>query len=648
MAINLILLILGFIFTFFVPGFLVIELFFNELPAFSKLPLYLLISVLFSTYAVYFISLIFGFSRTSIIITFFVFGLALLILLLKRRKGISLFYSFKEHAGSLLLSIIIFALFFAALYPAIFYPYKNYFVMSAVNWQDTAMHQSIIESISQGNFPPQAPYFSGQSLNYYYFVDFHSAILETLYGQFFPRILVYDNPFFVMIFFLSVYVLSYYLFASKLAGIISGLLAVFSGNFLYFKLFQDILNINSVQKNLFTIVKNINVGSYTFDYGQLMQMTPLANYFLQNRPMMIGLPAVVVFILLLMYGFHTNRNKYFVLASLLAAMLTKFQLFAFIVCLPIFLLSLVILQKRNFKQNLFKMIYFCGPLVIFIIFSALVFRSNNRILDTFQNTFRFGPWDQTKDFFWYLSLSFANLGIPFSLFVIYAILAIFKKINLTKETIFILVLATVLWLIPFIITFTIYGPDMLKFYYLLVIPISLISGLLLQRFLAVIRFGRILVILLIIVSSFGSYLTLAWSYLNKNIAYSQEEYRVGIWLRENTSPQSVFLTMPTVHSAVSEIGGRLRVLSYTNWPYSHGFNRGADNVFTRQADVESIYRDSANIENAKRILTRYHVNYIYFGSEEKNAFPFAQNAFDRQDYLKLVYDLSGIKIYKVI
>jgi len=52
------------------------------------------------------------------------------------------------------------------------------------------MRMGIIENISQGNFLPQASYYASLTLSYYYFIDFHSAILAILYGQFFHRILV--------------------------------------------------------------------------------------------------------------------------------------------------------------------------------------------------------------------------------------------------------------------------------------------------------------------------------------------------------------------------------------------------------------------------------------------------------------------------
>src|SRR4030042_1714554 len=60
-------------------------------------------------------------------------------------------------------------------------------VITGSNWQDTPLHYEIIESINNGNFPPQMPYFSGEKMSYHYFVDFHTAILEKVYG-FLPQL----------------------------------------------------------------------------------------------------------------------------------------------------------------------------------------------------------------------------------------------------------------------------------------------------------------------------------------------------------------------------------------------------------------------------------------------------------------------------
>lgn len=658
MELNLILLMIGFIFTFFLPGFLIIESFFSELPSIQKLPSYLLISVLVSTYAVYIVSLIFGFSQNSIIFTILIFQFWLIIFLINKRLGINQLcsrilrnslYVFRQHIAALSLSLFIFALFLIALYPAIFTLFNNGYVMASVNWQDTAMHQSIIQTISQGNFPPEAPYFSGQPLNYYYFIDFHSAILQALYGDFFPRILVYDNPFFVLIFFLSIYALSYSIFRNKLSAIISGLLAVFSGNFLFIRFFYDLyINLNN-SNSPFAIMKDLAANrSYTLDNGHLLQMVPMADYFLQNRPMMVGLPAIAILILLLVNGFEKDNKKYFILAGLLTAMLLKFQLFAFGVSILIFLLSWLIFLSKNIKKEVSKLVYLLGPLTISLISIWLLFRNNSYVLETFLNNLRLGAWDKTKDIYWYLEFPFANFGIPFVLVLLLILLVLLKRVNLTRGLKFLLILAITLFIIPFVVYFTIYDGDMLKFFYFAMIPFSIISGLFMQKMWNSKYLGYLLVIVLLFLSSANSFLTLASSFLNKYPAYSQAEYQAGMWIRDNTLPRSVFLSLPTVHSATSDIGGRLRVLSYTMWPYSHGFNKGEDNVFSRQADIETLLHNPLDSENVKRILKVYKVNYIYLGTEEKNKYPFVKQLFDQQAYLKLVYDFADVQIYKVL
>lgn len=647
--IDLLLLVLGFVFTFFIPGFLIIETFFAELSLLQKLPLYSLISVLISTYTVYLVSLILGFSRFSILLSFLIFGVWLMILFAKKKFRIELSLNFvKTHTTALLLTLLIFTLFLAALYPGIFFHYKDYFVMSSVNWQDTAMHQSIIETISQGNFPPQAPYFSGQPLNYYYFIDFHSAILETLYSEFFPRILVYDNPLFAAIFFLSVYMLAYDYFKGRLSAILAALLATLNGNFLYYKFFPDVSKYLDQQANILTAIRDILAShSYTIEYGKLMQMAPMADYFLQNRPMMLGLPVIVMLIFLFKKGFEQGKGKYFILSGLVTAMLIKFQLFAFGIGILTFLLSWFTSAGQNFRKKLNEFSYYFIPLIIFIFFASLLF-SNSYAISAFLANFRFGIWDQTKGFYWYLLFPFANVGIPFVASILFILLIFFKKIHLSKDIIFLITLSLCLGFIPYTVYFTIYDGDMLKFFHFLLIPLSVIAGLVLQKIWRASRFAWVIVILLIFASSFSSLLTLGGSFFNKNLGYSEADYQAGIWIREHTAKTSVFLTMPTVHSAVSDIGGRIRVLSYTTWPYSHGFNRGDDNVFTRQANIESVYQTPSNTENVKKVLSMYNVSYIYLGTEEKNKYPFVKQVLDQEVYLKPVYDFSGITVYKII
>ncbi len=50
------------------------------------------------------------------------------------------------------------------------------------NWSDFLVHVAIGQSIQNGNFPPQVPYFSGVPLTYHWFADFHGAIAAAAAG----------------------------------------------------------------------------------------------------------------------------------------------------------------------------------------------------------------------------------------------------------------------------------------------------------------------------------------------------------------------------------------------------------------------------------------------------------------------------------
>lgn len=87
----------------------------------------------------------------------------------------------------------------------------------------------------------------------------------------------------------------------------------------------------------------------------------------------------------------------------------------------------------------------------------------------------------------------------------------------------------------------------------------------------------------------------------------------------------------------------MAVLSYINWPYSHGFNRGEDNVFSRNEAIEKLYREGEILN----VVRKYDVDYLYLGSEEKNNYPLAEEVLAVSRLIKEVYNQGGIKIFKV-
>ena len=632
------LLLLAFVFTFLIPGLYLIENFFPKLPSRIKIALCPLLSLIVSTYLVYFISLLIGFSRYSIILCFLAFFPWLVFYSRRKFRWGSFIGFLLKNRRQLILAVAVAFLFWLALFPAIFTRRGSNFVMASSNWQDTAMHTGIIESLAQGNFPPQAPYYAGVPLNYYYFTDFHSALLTVSLGRFFPRVLVYTNPLFAAIFALAVYALAFEVTKSRKTALASTLTIVLFGNLIFLKFFQ------AVFKGGVSLTHLLANSSYSMEYEKLFQLSSMADYFLQNRPMMIGLPAVTLVILLLLRAFKKQDLTLILLSGAITGGLLKFQYFAVLVGI----LTLLVICLLHFSLK--KLPFMIQSVVVFLIpifcislpfFNSTVVNDKTLLKLTLEN-FSFGPWEREKTLAWHSLFILANFHLPLLLL---PLSLIFYK-QLKRPLVILIVLATLLLLIPYCVRFTVYKADMFKFFYFMFIPLAIVAAWTVSKMFKSTHFRNLFWFLLVFVSIFTSCLTLGNSFFNKNMAYSSEEYTVGLWIRQNTPQRSVFAALPTVHTPITQIGGRLRLLSYINWPYSHGFNSGEDNVFRRLEDIKQLYT-AENDNMVINTLRRYNINYLFYGPEERSKFPRAEATFKNLDCLSLIYAHGGIAIYEV-
>jgi len=634
MHVNYLLLFWGFVCTFMLPGFVLIQGFYSYLPVYKKMPLIGVTSIIISTYASYFSFLIFGYSRLVLTVVFLLISLSFLVTIYVR--GFK-FKKIKLPKRMLVLSGFIYFLFLGALAPGIMTYFNGYWVLSAVNWQDTAMHLGIMESIAEGNFPPQAPYFSGQPLTYYYFSDFHTSLIS-LYSDF-PswKVLVWDNPFFAAFFSLAIYALSFFLTRDKLASFFASLMSVFAGNLMFIYFVSDWAKSNFSVTALRRILEN---QGYTMDFETVMTMVPMADYFLQNRPMMIGLTAVTCVLLLVLEKKHWRRSMF--LAATLSAFIFKFQLFASFVGFMVIGLAFIFQLKRRTKKEIIQT---AGLVTIpaLVVFFWLILSSvgSKGFVELLLETIRLGPWNKEKGGWWYLLFYPANLGMSFILGLLVGLknLRHHKSVNLS----FLFIFSLYCNLIPLIVVLTVYEWDMFKFFYFSQIGFVVLSGIAIS-WLWKKKLGKIIAAILIAITCFTSVLTLLWSGFNKYQAYTADQYQVGIWIKNNTQKNSVFLTPPSVHSPVTQIAGRLRVLSYTTWPYSHGYNMGPDNVFSRLEDVEKFYDDPKTIES-KLILEKYNIDYIYWDKNTESDYPGSYEKLFNAGY-KLEYQQGEVALFK--
>ena len=587
------------IFTFLVPG-LIFHRFFSlklhEIMVF--IPVF---SVLVSTQLVYYLSLAFGYSREIIFSSFLV--LAVVYGLVNSRKTSA--YSFQDflkttrlNKALLLIFLLIFVISAVVLYRSIWFENDLGIVITGSNWQDTPLHYEIIESINNGNFPPEMPHYAGNSMSYHYFVDFHTAIVEKTYG-FLPKLMPFLNAAFILVFALSVYSLARV--NGKRAAIFATLLATFGWGLSYIGLFSAL---TSGEFNFAT--------NYIYQYNGFFGLPSIFDNLLQQRPLLIGLP-VFAFVSALLRDMK-DRNR-IILAGVVTGLLFPFHAVSFLCAYAAYFVSLL------FNSNYFKKhhLYFLVSAVIALPF--LVSSSSSASIT-------FAP-------LWALSFLkdnpipfyIANLGIPFLLSFIF--------ITKVKGT-FLKIVFIGLFLAPNLISITPNSWDMYKFFIFAWIPIAVLSGAALAR----LRKSLALVLLLLSVLTTASVIT--YNVGTSSQAASWDEYNLGMWVRENTEEQAVFLTYYSIHCPPTMIGGRLRVASYVNWPYGHGI--AIDDIYKRFDDIDLAYTGSEDY--LRQVVETYNVNYIYVGSDELSHYPGCVARFNNVEWLEPVYT-ETFQVYKV-
>ena len=591
------------VFTFLVPGLIAYRFFSlksHEIWAF--VPIF---SVLVSVQLVYYLSLVVGYSRDTILFCFITLTAIYAFVVYKKGEPINLqkFLKLKQFKKTtLLVFAVIFIVSLVVLYRSVWFSNQNGIVLTGSNWQDTPLHYEIIESVNNGNFPPQKPNFAGIPESYHYFVDFHTAIVEKTFG-YLPTLLPFLNAVFIVVFALAIYALarSY----GRKVAIIAVVLGVFGWGLSYFGLFSDL------------IIGQFNqTHNYIFQYGGLFGLPSVFDNLLQQRPMLVGLPAFALVLVLLR---NMEDKKRILLAGVITGLVFEFHNVAFFCCFVAFVVSVLF----NFKRFNQSYLYFLVPTTLALPF---ILRGGPPLTVAVS-----GAWIANfaqNPFIYY----FLNLGIPFML----AIASFYwRGHEELKGTLLFLVL------IPNVLLLTPNPWDMYKFFMFAWVPIAVLSGLVLAK--VWVRRWRIVVLGLILLSIMTSASVVIFNVGTEYTAVNWSEYKIGLWVRENTPENSVFLTYYSIHAPSSMIGGRLRVSSYVNWPYGHGIP--LDQVLQREDDIDAAYAGT-EIQLAT-VVREYNVSYVYVGGEEINNYHNCVARFDAVRWLTQVYVDGNLRIYQV-
>jgi hypothetical protein len=587
------------VFTFLVPG-LITYRFFNlkshEIWAF--VPIF---SVLVSVQMIYYLSLAVGYSQHTILASFLALTAIYALVVYKKGEPITLskFLKIKQiKKTSLLVFAIIFFISLGVLYASVWRGDQYGIVLTGSNWQDTPFHYEIIESLNQGNFPPQTPNYIGTPLTYHYFVDFHTAIVEKMYG-YLPALLPVLNALFILVFAVAIYALARPY--GRKAAVIATVLAVFGWGLSYFGLFSALFN-GQFDPN----------QNYIYQFRQLFGLPSMFDNLLQQRPLLVGLP-VFAFVLALLRNME-DKNR-LILAGILTGLVYQFHNVAFFCCYVAFAACFIL----NLKRFKFSFLYFLLPIVFALPF---IFGGGPPLTFAFSTTF-VADFAQNPFIYYFL-----NLGIPF-------VLAIISFIKPGHEYLKITFLSLVL--IPNILLLTPWDWDMYKFFMFAWIPIVVLAGIVLAKT------PRILIVTLVLLSIITTSSVIIYNTQTQYLGVTWNEYKLGLWVRDNTPQNAVFLTYYGIHEPPSMIGGRLRVSSYVYWPYGHG--EPLDQVNQREHEIDLAY--TGNETQLASVIREYNVTYVYVGAEELSNYPNCIAHFSSIIWLQQGYEDVGLRIYQV-
>ena len=120
-------------------------------------------------------------------------------------------------------------------------------------------------------------------------------------------------------------------------------------------------------------------------------------------------------------------------------------------------------------------------------------------------------------------------------------------------------------------------------------------------------------------------------------AYSAESVEAGIFARDETEPDAVFLTGTQHLNPVLSIGGKTIVCGPDLWLYWHGFK-----TWERQTEISMFYEDP---ENWPEIPAKYDVDYIYLSSYERSSYEVDEEAL--AELYPIVFENDEAVIFKI-
>lgn len=508
------------------------------------------------------------------------------------------------------------------------------------NWSDLGVHLSIAQSLNAGNFPPEVPYFAGAPLVYHWFADFQSAILAESAGLFAIPAFVTSSAIMAGALALVVHGLAGRLFrghGARRAALLAVVLVVFAGGLGWIRLVGDVTAglgspVDLVLHNSYDNSWYDAAGHVSWPYFRIPSV--MGTGLLVHRATTYGLPILAAAILLLVAGLPTRRGLaegwrdrpvLIGLAGALGAMLAPFHFFFFPAWLLLALLYVLVGMRLFDRATPRNALLVLVPLVLAVPFASAALQNAGSsgalrlVLGWESAPFADGPLAVA---FFYLT----NFGLPLLL----ALVALLLPGTPWRR--FLAAWAVAIFLVPNVLQVSVVAFDMNKYFQAMWIAVALLAAWLVRRW----PWPAVALVLLVSIPT--PLLVSAWTAFNREQVLSWNEVRASEWIADNTPDASVFVTDGWLNSP-TDPAGRLRLLTFTPYVANLGFDPDE-----RAAQVHAIYCDG---DPARSVALMRELGATYLLDERRPGNCETPTDFAAAAELQLAYERGGIRIWRL-
>ncbi|MDD5317935.1 MAG: hypothetical protein PHF51_04380 [Candidatus ainarchaeum sp.] len=597
-------------FLYVLPGYFLLRIIGARPSPLETVGLSVLLSLMGSTYAIYWMSLAFGYSSLTFYLFFALVSLAGFLVPVRLDKAIipkiapvrlsaaSVSRALNEGgAVPLLLAALTMAVFGAILLASLWVPSGNGIITGGWNYGDYFIHSAVIQSVNHGNFPPEEPVYAGVPIAYHWFADLHTAIGAKLFGVFPRFIAILDSTIGVGLLSLFTYLLAMRFAGDRKAALVAAFLVIFAGGFGYLRLADEF-----GKAPVMELLKG-DAFDNKGDFFALPSMLP--GFLLPQRPIAFGLPALAAVALLVSTGYPGDLRR-LLLAGIVLGMMPPFHYYAFLsaaVAAALYFAYYHVTEKTVQKIG--------NSLIVIAVSFAFAFPFLLSALGRAGGMLGFGfGWvalrDGAFDPVYFVEFYAANLGLA-ALLAIPAIPLLFYLKRDLKPAGFLALASLALFVLPNIATFSNTQWDMGKFFMCMAVFSSILAGITLSW---ANRWARVPLIAICCISPLLAsvfFVTSGW------VGLSSADVAAGEWILANTPENAVFASSTTHATPIDSYAGRLRVLGYQSWVTNYGLDFGS-----RHADLQALYCGPR--DGAAAIMRKYGASYVYVSGYEAHEF----------------------------